>query len=40
MLTLSIGAPYLLTILVLNIVETILLPHDVPKILLYVWQLV
>ena len=34
--TVSIGTPYLLTILVLKL--SILLPVDVSKILLYVWQ--
>ena len=39
-LTLSIGTPYLLTILVLKLKYSILPSHDVSKILLYVWQTV
>ena len=37
---LSIGTPYLLTILVLNLKPSNLLPPDVSKILLYVGQTV
>ena len=38
--TLSIGTSYLLIILVLNLEQFILLPLDVSKILLYIWQTV
>ena len=38
--TLSFGTPYLLTILVIKLKKSILLPLDVSAILLYVWQTV
>ena len=38
--TLRIGTPYLLTIIVLKFQQSNLLPLDVSKILLYVWQTV